>query len=78
MDDYPIPVGVDDLNSIRINIQEALQQFGFHGDTDVNVHCKLLECDLEEKLRDAGIFYFVSCKHYFFVVSTNYYYYYYF
>lgn len=61
MDDYPIPVGVDDLNSIRINIQEALQQFGFHGDRDVNVHCKLLECDLEEKLRDAGIFYFVSC-----------------
>ncbi|KAL0729281.1 hypothetical protein Bca4012_025374 [Brassica carinata] len=38
LDDYPTPVGIDDLGFIRINIEEALHQFGFHGDNeDINV-----------------------------------------
>ncbi|WZZ24693.1 hypothetical protein YC2023_008094 [Brassica napus] len=36
MDDYPTPVGIgDDLSSIRSNIVEALDQFGFHGYKDI-------------------------------------------
>ncbi|CAH8325114.1 unnamed protein product [Eruca vesicaria subsp. sativa] len=61
MDDYPIPVGIDDLGSIRKNIEEALQRFGFHGPKDVNVHCKHLECDIKKELSDARIFYLPSC-----------------
>ncbi|KAH0941215.1 hypothetical protein HID58_000852 [Brassica napus] len=50
MDDYPIPVGIHDLGSIRINIEGALHQFGFHGDKDIQVHCKRLKCGLKEEL----------------------------
>ncbi|KAG2249461.1 hypothetical protein Bca52824_089089 [Brassica carinata] len=58
---YPIPVGIHDLGSIRINIEGALHQFGFHGDKDIQVHCKRLKCGLKEELGDAGIFYLLSC-----------------
>nr|VDC74414.1 unnamed protein product [Brassica rapa] len=57
MDDYPIPVGMDDFGSIRINIIEALERFGYHGETDVNVHCAQLECDVRDELSKARIDY---------------------
>ncbi|CAN6912712.1 unnamed protein product [Brassica oleracea] len=57
MDDYPIPVGMDDFGSIRINIVEALERFGYHGETDVNVHCEQLECDVRDELSKARIYY---------------------
>ncbi|WZZ24702.1 hypothetical protein YC2023_008103 [Brassica napus] len=59
-----IPVGIDDLGSIRINIVDALEQFGFHGDKDINVHCELLKCDVMDELSKAGIYYLPSCKHF--------------
>ncbi|CAH8362700.1 unnamed protein product [Eruca vesicaria subsp. sativa] len=57
MDDYPIPADIDDLVSIRINIEEALGRLGYLGFKLVNVHCKHLECNKIEELRDAGIIY---------------------
>ncbi|CAN6919812.1 unnamed protein product [Brassica oleracea] len=67
---YPIPVGIHDLGSIRINIEGALHQFGFHGDKDIQVHCKRLKCGLKEELGDAGIFYLLSCKHFLFAIVS--------
>ncbi|KAF3536186.1 hypothetical protein F2Q69_00018386 [Brassica cretica] len=54
MDDYPIPVGIDNLRS---NIEEALDQMGFRGHKDFNVHCEQLNCETKEELGKAGFFY---------------------
>ncbi|XP_009130878.2 uncharacterized protein LOC103855620 [Brassica rapa] len=57
MDDYPIPVGMDDFGSIRINIVEALERFGYHGEISIDVHCEQLECDVRDELSKARIYY---------------------
>uniref|UniRef100_A0A0D3AHR6 NYN domain-containing protein n=1 Tax=Brassica oleracea var. oleracea TaxID=109376 RepID=A0A0D3AHR6_BRAOL len=57
MDDYPIPVGIDNLASFRSNIEEALDQMGFRGPKQFSVNCEQLNCETKEALGEARFFY---------------------